>query len=274
MDPWAINRMDPWAFNRTRYCTKTNGILTYITGDHYPSAIRDFNTAGLMPLLQENLAKSHYTSPTPVQKRCLPIVMSGRDLIACAQTGSGKTAAFLLPILQKLMESQDDSHAGEMVQADNHTGEMIQAPQCLVITPTRELVMQIKDEAEKLSMGSLVKYGVPYNGTLDNMQKGCNVLIATPGRLMDFVDNGQVIFENLKYLVLDEADRLLNMGFLPDIQRVMHTSTMPAKGERQTLMFTVNEIKTTEQIFMEFLNESYLFVQLCRTGGPFEYAAE
>jgi len=242
--------------------SKFENIPVKVTGENPPAGIKSFSSAGLRPLLLENITKSGYKVPTPVQKLCLPIIMSGRDLMSCAQTGSGKTAAFLLPILHKLMEGQ----------ADNHAGEMVQAPQCVVITPTRELAMQIKDEARKFSMGSMMRCVVAYGGTsvgyqLGQLQKGCNVLICTPGRMMDFVEKGKVSFENLKYLVLDEADRMLDMGFMPDIERAIGHDTMPAKGERQTLMFSAtfpDEIQKTAQ---EFLTESYLFVTVGVIGG-------
>ena len=144
---------------------------------------------------KENIKKSGYTVPTPVQKRTLPIVMagmnlyiysisnhsnwltSGRDLMACAQTGSGKTAAFLLPVINKLISSRAGSHAGSAYAA----------PQCVVITPTRELAIQIKDESRKFAMGSTVKSVVTYGGAsiqyqLGELVRGCNILIATPGR--------------------------------------------------------------------------------------------
>ena len=151
--------------------------------------------------------------------------MNGRDLMACAQSGSGKTAAFLLPIIHKIIESN----------ADGNPGASTQTPQCVVITPTRELAIQIKDEARKFAMGSMVKSVVACGGTsvgyqLTQLEKGCNMLIATPGRfvfflyflfinlnlcqilrLLDFVDKGKVSFEDLKFLVLDKADRMLDM---------------------------------------------------------------
>ena len=115
------------------YFSKYDSIPVKTLGENKPSSITNFQTSGLATVLLENVRRADYSVPTPVQKHGMPIIMAGRDLMASAQTGSGKTAAFLLPILHKLMESQ----------ADNHAGEMVQAPQCLVITPTRELAMQV-----------------------------------------------------------------------------------------------------------------------------------
>merc|ERR1712025_182581 len=199
--------------------------------------------------------------PTPVQKNAIPIIMNGRDLMACAQTGSGKTAAFLLPIIHKLMESDADGCAGESTQC----------PQCVVITPTRELAIQIHNEARKFAQGSMIKSVVTYGGTSVNYQavqlgKGCNILVATPGRLMDYVEKGRIGFKNLQYLVLDEADRMLDMGFMPDIQRCVTSPNMPDKGTRQTLMFSAtfpDDIQTAQ----EFLAEDYLFLTVGLVGG-------
>ena len=161
---------------------------------------------GLRQLLRDNVAKSGYKKPTPIQKYAIPIIMNKRDLMACAQTGSGKTAAFLLPILHNILEDE----------CDPHTGDAPQKPQAVVVAPTRELALQIKEEARKFALQSVAKAVVAYGGTstgyqLTQLFKGCNVLIATPGRLMDFVEKGKVSFEDCRYLVLDEADRMLDM---------------------------------------------------------------
>ncbi len=126
---------------------------------------------------------------------------------------------------------------------ESHSGDMPQKPQAVIVAPTRELAIQIKDEARKFSNGSVVNATVAYGGTstgyqINQLMRGTNVLIATPGRLMDFVDKGKVSFEELKFLVLDEADRMLDMGFHPEVLRICSHSTMPAKGTRQTLMFS------------------------------------
>merc|ERR1719184_420411 len=240
---------------------KYENIPVSVTGENKPQPIASFNDAAFRPLLLENVTKSSYKIPTPVQKNAIPIIMNGRDLMACAQTGSGKTAAFLLPIIHKLMESDADSCAGASTQC----------PQCVVITPTRELAIQIHNEARKFAQGSMIKSVVTYGGTSVNYQavqlgKGCNILVATPGRLMDYVEKGRIGFQNLKYLVLDEADRMLDMGFMPDIQKCVTSANMPEKGVRQTLMFSAtfpDDIQTAAQ---EFLND-YLFLTVGLVGG-------
>ena len=244
--------------------SKYDAIPVSVTGDNKPSPIKNFTSAGLRPILVENVTKSGYKVPTPVQKHGIPIILAGRDLMACAQTGSGKTAAFLLPIIHKLIEG--GSEAG--------SGETSQAPQCVIITPTRELAIQIHNEARKFAQGSMIKSVVAYGGTsvgyqASQLQRGCNILVATPGRLLDFVEKGRVSFANCKFLVLDEADRMLDMGFMPEIQKMVEDPNMPKKapeGERQTLMFSATFPDEVQESAQEFLHD-YLFLTIGLVGG-------
>lgn len=126
---------------------------------------------------------------------------------------------------------------------ESHSGDIPQKPQAVIVAPTRELAIQIKDEARKFANGSVVKAVVAYGGTstgyqINQLMRGTNILICTPGRLMDFVEKGKVSFEECKFLVLDEADRMLDMGFHPEVLKICGHSTMTKKGERQTLMFS------------------------------------
>jgi len=243
---------------------KYDDIPVEVTGDNKPSPIRSFGSAGLRPILVENITKSGYKVPTPVQKYGIPIIMAGRDVMACAQTGSGKTAAFLLPIIHKLVESGAECGAGDSAAS----------PQCVVITPTRELAIQIHNEARKFAQGSMVKSVVAYGGTsvfyqAGQLQRGCNILVATPGRLLDFVEKGRVSFANCKYLVLDEADRMLDMGFMPEIEKMVEDPNMPKKapeGDRQTLMFSATFPDEVQESAQEFLND-YLFLTIGLVGG-------
>lgn len=240
---------------------KYENIKVKCTGDNVPPPIKSFQSAGLRTLLNENVLKSGYTKPTPVQKHAIPCILQKRDLMACAQTGSGKTAAFLLPILHSLLEDGCDSHSGECPQK----------PQAVVVAPTRELAIQIKDEARKFSSSSVMRCVVAYGGTSSGFQlsvlmRGCNVLIATPGRLMDFVDRGKVSFEEVRYLVLDEADRMLDMGFLPEITRITSSAGMPRKGERQTLMFSATFPDEVQNLAKDHLSD-YLFLVVGMVGA-------
>jgi len=240
--------------------SKYDNIKVSVTGENIPASISSFNQAGLRPLLLENVTKSGYRVPTPVQKNGIPIIMAGRDLMACAQTGSGKTAAFLVPIINKLLISQAESSSGACV-----------SPQALVISPTRELALQIYNEARKFAQGSILKTVVVYGGTSTGYQarkleNGCNILVATPGRLLDYVEKGKVSFRSLEFLVLDEADRMLDMGFMPEIQRCVENPDMPDKGRRQTLMFSATFPEDIQLAAQEFLND-YLFCTIGLVGG-------
>jgi probable ATP-dependent RNA helicase DDX4 len=240
---------------------KYDNIKCEVSGENAPNKITSFDDSGLREILRRNVKKCNYSMPTPVQQHAIPIIMGGRDLMATAQTGSGKTAAFLLPILHKLLEADIESKAGAEVQA----------PEVVVIAPTRELAIQIKDESRKFAAGSCVNSVVLYGGTSvgyqkDVLRRGVNILIATPGRLLHFVEEGIVSFSSVKFLVLDEADRMLDMGFMPDIQRMVRDPSMPNKGKRQTLMFSATFPSDVQQVAAEFL-DNYLFLMVGIVGG-------
>ncbi len=181
-----------------------------------------FVELGLRPELVRAVAGAGYTDPTLVQERAIPVVLEGRDLIACAQTGTGKTAAFLLPILQQL--------AG---------GKPLRHPRALVISPTRELAAQIGDMAKRYGMHLRLRSAVIFGGVGMEPQRrrlagGIDLLVATPGRLLDHLGRRQASLGNVEIVVLDEADRMLDMGFLPDVRRIL--ATLPAT--RQNLFFS------------------------------------
>ena len=183
-----------------------------------------FTDLGLCARLLQAVADKGYTTPSPIQAKAIPPILAGRDLMAAAQTGTGKTAAFILPILQRLSDSPPVK--GNGVRA-------------LVLTPTRELAAQVQQSARDYGAGlpqrsHAVFGGVKINPQIAALRRGCDILVATPGRLLDLHQQGAVSFRSLEVLVLDEADRMLDMGFIHDIRRIV--SLLPA--ERQTLMFS------------------------------------
>jgi ATP-dependent RNA helicase RhlE len=187
-----------------------------------------FEPLGLIDPLRRAVADLGYKTPTPVQEQAIPLVLAGRDLMAGAQTGTGKTAAFALPILQRLapLASASASPARHPVRA-------------LVLTPTRELAVQVadsfRDYGRHLPLRSTVVYGgVDMNAQINELRRGVEVLVATPGRLLDHVQNKTVMFNQVSVLVLDEGDRMLDMGFLPDIKRII--ALLPK--QRQNLLFS------------------------------------
>ncbi|KAG5670895.1 hypothetical protein PVAND_001126 [Polypedilum vanderplanki] len=227
-----------------------------VSGEGEFTPITSFEESGLRDYLLQNVKKSGYSKPTPIQKYAIPIIMEKRDLMGCAQTGSGKTAAFLLPILHNIMQENRNLTPGK--------------PQCLIVAPTRELVIQIYDEARKFSIGSWVKVCLAYGGAASNHQSnkigsGCHLLVATPGRLMDFVNKGIISFDDLKFLVLDEADRMLDMGFRDSIEKICAHETITKEG-LTTLMFSATFPEEIQRLAGAYLRD-YIFLTVGIIGG-------
>lgn len=259
---------------------KYEDIPVKATGNDIPEPISDFSSVALGEITRMNLELCRYTKPTPVQKHAVPIISSGRDLMACAQTGSGKTAAFLVPILNKI----NADGPGEMPPPS--TGRYPKHyPLALVLAPTRELAQQIFEGARQFSYRSHVRPCVVYGGAdfgeqMRAMSRGCQLLVATPGRLVDMIDRGRIGLECVRFLVLDEADRMLDMGFEPQIRRIVDESGMPRVGERQTMMFSATFPREIQRLASEFLN-NYVFLTVGRVGSAsdnitqrFEYLDE
>jgi ATP-dependent RNA helicase RhlE len=181
----------------------------------------NFSDLGLEPELVRAVHDKGYDQPTPIQQQAIPAVLAGRDVLAGAQTGTGKTAGFVLPLLQKLVQAEG------------------RAPRVLVLTPTRELAAQVaqsaRDYGKHKDLRTLVIFGgVGENPQIDGLRRGCDILVATPGRLLDLANRGLADLSQVRHFVLDEADRMLDMGFIHDIRRVMQL--LPQ--ERQNLLFS------------------------------------
>jgi len=213
---------------------------------------------------------AHYTKPTPVQKNAIPVIMAKRDLMACAQTGSGKTAAFLVPILNRIYESGPAPNGA----SSQGYGRKKQYPLALILAPTRELATQIFDESRKFSYRSRVRPCVVYGGAnvgeqMRDLDRGCHLLVATPGRLVDMLERGRISLEHCRFLVLDEADRMLDMGFEPQIRRIVEQDNMMKTGQRQTLMFSATFPKEIQMLARDFLHD-YIFLAIGRVGSTSE----
>jgi len=201
----------------------------------------DFSQLGLAPAQLSACKSLGYNEPTPIQRQAIPVILSGRDVIGCAETGTGKTAAFLLPIIQKISER---SRPGLRV---------------LVLAPTRELALQIQKNYGELNRvkgnASVIAIGGANIRTqISELRRGASVLIATPGRLLDLTERGAVNLSTIEVLVLDEADRMLDMGFLPAIRRVL--AMLPTK--RQTLLFSATMSAGIEQLARSTMKEPEL----------------
>jgi ATP-dependent RNA helicase RhlE len=209
-----------------------------------------FQAFGLHPALLQAIRKMHYAEPTPIQAQAIPAVLAGRDLIATAQTGTGKTAAFLLPILHQLL------------------GLPRGTSRVLVITPTRELAQQIEIVCRDFSGHTPLRIGLLVGGAAIGPQEkvlraGADLLVATPGRLLDHMRQGQARFDRLHTLVLDEADHMFDMGFLPDLKRII--ARLP--GRTQTLLFSATMPPVIADLAREILRNQ-LTIQVGRRNAP------
>lgn len=204
-----------------------------------------FSALGLSPSLIRAIADEGYETPTPIQSQAIPTVLAGHDLLATAQTGTGKTAAFSLPLLQRLQATRSVS-----------SGKGARLPRALILTPTRELAAQVGENMRTygryLSLRSTVVFGgVNINPQIVTLRRGVDILVATPGRLLDHVGQGTVNLSKIEILVLDEADRMLDMGFIPDIRRLLEL--LPR--QRQNLLFSATFSGEVQKLAEDLLQQ-------------------
>jgi ATP-dependent RNA helicase RhlE len=193
-----------------------------------------FKELDLLEPILNALEKKGYSTPTPIQQQAIPIILSGTDIMGCAQTGTGKTAAFAIPILQNLFKTQKNEGRRKI--------------RCLILTPTRELAIQIEENIKDYGSNLNLRHAVIFGGVsqlnqINRLKNGIDILVATPGRLLDLQQQGYIDLRSLEVFVLDEADRMLDMGFIHDVKKVL--KLIPAK--RQTLFFSATmpkEIKS------------------------------
>ena len=193
------------------------------------------------PILRA-LKTEGYTTPTPIQEQAIPILLQHRDLLGCAQTGTGKTAAFTIPILQLLYQDRLQHKEQKTIKA-------------LILTPTRELAIQINESIAAYGKHTGIKHlvifgGVSQHGQTEALRRGVDILVATPGRLLDLIQQRYISLDHVKFLVLDEADRMLDMGFVHDVKKII--AKVPAK--RQTLFFSATMPKEIQQLADSILN--------------------
>jgi ATP-dependent RNA helicase RhlE len=215
-----------------------------------------FNALGLSETTLQGILAAGYTTPTPIQAQAIPLVRAGRDLIGCAQTGTGKTAAFVLPLLDRL--AADRRHHG------------VRAVRALVVTPTRELASQVEEAIRTYGaftrLHSLAIFGgVGIQPQLQKLRRGVDVVVATPGRLLDHLSRGSIDLSRIEVLVLDEADRMLDMGFIPDVRKIV--AALPAK--RQTLLFSATMPEAVQALANSIL-KAPAFVEVGERRNPAE----
>ncbi|MEF3046836.1 DEAD/DEAH box helicase [Pseudotabrizicola sp. L79] len=215
-----------------------------------------FADLGLSPKLLKALEKTELKAPTPIQEQAIPQILKGRDLMGLAQTGTGKTAAFGLPLLHRLLDLTNPPGPRNI--------------RALILAPTRELSLQIKDNFEIFTKGTHLKVlmvvgGQSLNRQSEALKRGADVLVATPGRLIDLIERGDVSLEKCGYLVLDEADHMLDMGFIHSLRRI--AKHIPLK--RQTLLFSATMPKDIEEVADTYLRDP-VRVQVAPPGKPVE----
>lgn len=235
---------------------KFNDIEVKVNGKNIPEAIESFETLkNISEKLMENIKMCKFVKPTPIQKYSIPIILSGKDLMATAQTGSGKTVAYVLPIILKLLMDPQ-----KLVKDRNHS-----EPQVVIMAPTRELAVQIKLVVFKLTRHTGISSFVCYGGTFVNYQKykileGCHILVATPGRINEFIQHGFITFSSVRFFVLDEVDRMLDVESKPDIDKILNHFSMPSVVHRQTIMLSATLPDETQHLAKFYLNKNYLFL--------------
>src|SRR3989440_8504101 len=215
-----------------------------------------FRALNLSPQIVQAVRDAGYTEPTPIQVAAIPLISAGHDIIGIAQTGTGKTAAFVLPILMKLAASKPNGQT--------------RGPRALVVAPTRELVVQIEENVRAYAKHVPLRMATVFGGVnerpqIEALRSGVDLVVATPGRLIDLMEQRAANLSGVEFLVLDEADRMLDMGFLPQIRRIV--KALPQK--RQTLMFSASLSHEIEQLTHQF-QRSPRIVQIGRRANPAE----
>ncbi|MEW5880870.1 MAG: DEAD/DEAH box helicase [Pseudomonadota bacterium] len=223
------------------------------------SDYHDFDHFGLDPLIVAAVKEMGYTTPTPIQSKAIPVVLKGRDVMGAAQTGTGKTAGFGLPMLQRLLP-----HANTSMSPARHP------VRGLVLTPTRELAEQVAENLKKYASKTALRVTCVYGGVdmdpqTEALRRGCEVVIATPGRLLDHIQQKNTNLSQVQIVVLDEADRMLDMGFLPDISRILNL--LPK--ERQSLMFSATFSEDIKKLAANFLRDPVL-IEVARRNATAE----
>lgn len=203
----------------------------------------DFRSFQLCPVLQKNIIDAGYREPTPIQQATIPLVLEGKDVLGCAQTGTGKTAAFGLPILQRLHDMPSRKPDARVIR-------------CLILSPTRELALQTYENLEIYGKGMglhccVIFGGVSQGNQVEALHRGADIVVACPGRLLDLMGQGMVRLDWVQIFVLDEADRMLDMGFIHDVRRVIHA--LPE--QRQNLLFSATMPPEVENLALDLLTD-------------------
>ena len=245
-------------------------------GANEVSEMVDFSSlSDVIPsFIYSNIQRMGFVLPSPIQRHAIPFSLAGNDLMCCSQTGSGKTLCYLLPIIAGLCigENGFGEFGGERFCLVDPRGCL---PRACVLAPTRELATQIGFEAMKLSYGSNLRTVVVTGGNemrpqLTELVNGADLIVATPGRLADYVERGVVSLAHVFYFVLDEADRMLDLGFEPQIRRLVSEFDMPRRSARQACFFSATFPHSIQTLAGEFLKDGYIWIGVGRVGSTVE----
>ncbi|KAI2782137.1 DEAD-domain-containing protein [Daldinia loculata] len=235
--------------------------------------ISHFKDAGLHPIMMKNVEMAGYKTPTPIQKYCIPAIKMGHDLIAIAQTGSGKTAAYLVPILNQLMGKAKKLAAPRPQQYDNGPPQYVRAePLVLVVCPARELAIQIFDEARRFCYRTMLRPCVVYGGgpiqeQLQQIGRGCDVLVATPGRLIDIMERSHLFtLRRLRYMVIDEADEMLDMDWQEEFEKILSGGEQE-QGNVKYMLFSATFPGAVRKLAKDHLAMNHIRIRVGRIGS-------
>ncbi|KAI3340879.1 P-loop containing nucleoside triphosphate hydrolase protein [Ustulina deusta] len=238
--------------------------------------IDSFEGAGLHPVMLRNIELCGYKTPTPIQRYCIPAIKMGHDLLAIAQTGSGKTAAYLVPILNHLMGKAKKLAAPRPHPDDAANGARVRAePLVVIVAPARELVIQIFNEARKFCYRTMLRPCVIYGGgpmrdQIENLQRGCDVLIGSPGRLIDLMERGDILsFRRVKYMVIDEADEMLHADWEEEFTKILGGGEQE-EGNVKYMLFSATFPTAIRNLAKTHLAETYVRIRVGRIGSTHE----
>ena len=236
----------------------------------FPSTFKNID---FHPLLKNNLTLMKYDLMTPIQKVIIPYILDKKDCLGCAETGSGKTVSFLAPIISLLLKDGPPIEDKELLKQNSKYSNSCSYPVCLVLVPTRELAEQIYIESRKLlyKTGIVVTKcygGVPFDGQMRELRQGVDIVIGTPGRIFEFIEKKILYLDLIEYLVIDESDRMLDMGFKPQLENIIiKNKQMKPKEKRINLMFSATIPEEVEEISSEFMNENCYLISTNKNKG-------
>ncbi|KAI9660353.1 MAG: hypothetical protein M1821_009703 [Bathelium mastoideum] len=267
---------------KVRYGVNFPQLLIHVTQESTSrvAPISEFKDAGLHPVMYDTITRLlEYDSPTPVQSYVIPAVMQGRDVIACAQTGSGKTAAYLIPILSKLMGKYKQLAAPRPRPStyDPKTDRVRAEPLVIIVAPSRELALQIFDEARKLCYRTMLRPccvygGAPSGSQREDLARGCDVLIGTCGRLIDFLSQPHVLSLNrIKYTIIDEADEMLQDDWREEMGRIVESGESNTNDDHTFLMFSATITKNARDLANDYMAADHVRLRVGRAGSTHQF---